>query len=572
MGSRWSFCSLIFVTFIPFLLFMPSSFAGDTVGGRDLVKVVRVSALNRHWPDAGPVAVYKWIAGSGFAVNVNGRKFILTNAHVVFNPKQINLEGRINSSGTLYHVDHEVDLALIDVHDKGFFDGVKLLPLSEDAHRGQAIRVLGFPQGEKLERVGTIGGFFYRDYSHSDTSNLIGKHDIDIETGISGGPVVKRHVDECLGLHFARDIEGNKLGRFIPTEVINHFLKGLEDGPENYRGFADLGIKGTPIDKTHEYEFFLPENPSDDGIERWGRRETWKQDSWSGIRIRKIAPLSNALKGDDPHLPLRSQADVQKGRAKSKDTIKVEDLIIGFTDASGHMERVRSGGRVRLKNGSTVDFNYAFKRAFVGDKVVLHIVRDRRRYLDVTLTLSKRESDFHLVPNIWDQAPSYAIVGNVIFKALDLRYLQGWKDWKTNPAPKITALRQFRKRPKEFERQQIVVFDHLIGASSDGPIGKDYNDTAVQSVNGVPINNLQDIWIAFYQNTRRPLHEVALYDNNIVRLPRNRLIRPNYPTAEGYIDDCSPSACLPGYQSKLVLDFLGKILTCEYGACPLSSP
>src|SRR5258708_9926394 len=95
-------------------------------------------------------------------------------------------------------------------------------------------------------------------YVHMGNRTLLGvQTDAAINPGNSGGPVIQD--DLVVGVAF-QGIQGlENTGFFIPTPVIGHFLKDIEDG--KYDGFPQAGIRLMPLQNpAYRRSLSLPEN------------------------------------------------------------------------------------------------------------------------------------------------------------------------------------------------------------------------------------------------------------------------------------------------------------------------
>jgi hypothetical protein len=121
--------------------------------------------------------------GSGFVCELQGKKFILSNRHVVLGAKEVRVG---SSEATLvlapsYRISPELDLALIDLPP-----GLLIAPLktrTDGVKIGERIFAIGFPLGlNKSITQGLIS---------SDTEKVV-QFDASISSGNSGGPLVDR--------------------------------------------------------------------------------------------------------------------------------------------------------------------------------------------------------------------------------------------------------------------------------------------------------------------------------------------------------------------------------------------
>ncbi|MCU0783339.1 MAG: S1C family serine protease [Verrucomicrobia bacterium] len=123
------------------------------------------------------------VIGSGFVCELQGKKFILSNRHVVLGAKEVRVG---SSEDTLvvapsYRISPELDLALIDLPPS-----LQIAPLRTRAGGlkiGERVFAIGFPLG--LNKSITQG------LVSSETEKLV-QFDASISSGSSGGPLVDK--------------------------------------------------------------------------------------------------------------------------------------------------------------------------------------------------------------------------------------------------------------------------------------------------------------------------------------------------------------------------------------------
>ncbi len=186
-------------------------------------------------------------SGSGFVVK--GRK-IMTNAHVVSWAKQILVRRYQDPRpylATVRYIGHDCDLALLDVLDERFFEGLEPLDFGPLPVVRSTVVTCGYPAGgEQISYTrGVVSRIELQNYVHiGNRSFLSVQTDAAINPGNSGGPVLQD--DLVVGVAFMGIPGLENTGFFIPPPVINHFLKDIEDG--RYDGFPTAGIRVVPLE------------------------------------------------------------------------------------------------------------------------------------------------------------------------------------------------------------------------------------------------------------------------------------------------------------------------------------
>lgn len=181
-------------------------------------------------------------AGTGMIISGNR---ILTNAHVVSNSSYLKVK-HFNSSkfykAEVQYLGFDCDLAILKVEEDEFFSGVEPLEISEVSPAlGSNLLILGYPGGDEnitLEN-GNVSRVERVRYSFSglDYRKAI-RVNANIIPGYSGGPAIQN--DRVVGITFQISQSQGNVAYLIPPEIINHFLKDVEDG--TYHGFPFPGF------------------------------------------------------------------------------------------------------------------------------------------------------------------------------------------------------------------------------------------------------------------------------------------------------------------------------------------
>lgn len=141
------------------------------------------------WKDASPSIVYitargvdgKGAQGSGFIANIEGKRWVVTNRHVVNGAEEVTVapQGKNPKRASFYKISPDLDLALIEC--PADLDARPLPLASQPANPGAEVFALGFPLGlANVISRGIIGAV-------EDNYFLF---DAPISSGNSGGPVV----------------------------------------------------------------------------------------------------------------------------------------------------------------------------------------------------------------------------------------------------------------------------------------------------------------------------------------------------------------------------------------------
>jgi S1-C subfamily serine protease len=313
--------------------------------------------------------------GTGFVIK---GKRIMTNAHVVSWGRQIIVRRYQDPRpyvAEIEYVGHECDLALLSVADESFWE--KLIPLEfgELPKVRSAVVTYGYPAGgEEISYTrGVVSRIELQTYAHVSNRRFLGvQTDAAINPGNSGGPVVQD--DKVVGVAF-QGIPGlQNAGFFIPTQVVDHFLKDIADG--RYDGFPTAGARVVSLQSTAYRRFLqLPDNDL-------------------GARVDGFLPVpatEKALKQDDVLLRIGS-----------------------FPVASD---------ATILYQGNRVSAALAFQFAQNGEAVPLQVWRDGKT-LDISLPLTVYAAD-RAAGFQYDAPPKYFVYGGLVFTPLSVDYMKG---------------------------------------------------------------------------------------------------------------------------------------------------
>ncbi len=299
---------------------------------RSLVRIVNHSQ-KADWYSPWASAPTRQGVGSGFVIDGG---YVMTNAHVVSDARMLllYLHGDPNPhQARVASVAHDCDLALLEPVEAGLLDELPALQFGGLPKLGSVVETYGYPTaGRQLSATrGVVSRIEVNRYSHSGLDNyLTVQTDAAINPGNSGGPVVQG--GRVVGVAFQAVTALENVGFFIPTEIIRHFLRDLEDG--RYDGFPEIGLMWSQL-----------ESPA-------ARRDAGLAASESGVRVELVFPGSSA----DGHL-LDGDVLVQvNGYDIANDgSVVVGDLRLALMVI---VDRLQSGETVRLgvvREGRRID-------------------------------------------------------------------------------------------------------------------------------------------------------------------------------------------------------------------------
>ncbi len=391
-------------------------------------------------------------SGSGCIIR-GGR--ILTSAHVVGDQTfiQVRRAGEAKKyTAEVEIVAHECDLAILRVNGGSLFSGVEPVEIGDLAEVRDKVAVYGFPKGgdELCITEGVVSRIEHHEYTHSRAYLVTCQIDASINPGSSGGPVVKE--DKLVGVAFQSAESGENIGYMVPAPVITHFLTDIRDG--TYDGIPGLGISWQKM-----------ESPDLRG--KFGMTETQ-----SGVLVNRIYPGSPA-----------------------KGILRPEDIILSIDG-----ENVENDGTIEFRKGERTFFGYVAQSKYINDTVTLGILRENN-LMDMVIRLSRPLHFWRLVPHErYDVAPTYYILGGLVFEPLTLNYLKTWGKWYYN-APLHLIDYYLHGEPAEDQREIVVLAKVLADEINVGY--HNLKNRVISYVNGKKISVMEDLVKAFEEHEGR---------------------------------------------------------------------
>jgi len=361
-------------------------------------------------------------------------------------------------------VDHEGPLALLEVDDPSFWEGLAPLPLAERVPVSGEVTVHRWLRAAQFEasraavaqvRAGRHGvsrvGLLTLDLS----SNLEGAGESEVV--MAGGEVV--------GLVTSK---GGDVLAALGAPVLRQFLEAAAHPP--YRGFARVGVAWQEL-----------QNPA-------LREHLGVGPGEGGVRTTRVFTHGAAA-----------------------GVLEVGDVILEVTgvpvDPAGQFDHPLYG---------RLDMALLFTDGRrPGDRVELRILRGGQRR-DVALTLKRMPPEEDRVPPyVVDRAPEYAVYGGLVFQHLTGAYLATWPDWMRRAPPRLLiALERDGAEPTP-ERPRLVVLTSVLPDAAN--LGyQDLRDLIVTAVNGERVGSLDDLRRAF-ERPQAGFHSVEFLPGQATR-------------------------------------------------------
>jgi len=392
-------------------------------------------------------------SGSGFIIEGNR---ILTNAHNVSNCRYIELrrEDLARRFRTqVQFVGHDCDLAVLTVDDPSFFDGTTPLELAGIPSVNSTVSTYGFPVGG--DRISVTEGVVSRietdSYVHTGADrHLVIQTDAAINPGNSGGPVIQD--GKVVGVAFQGLQEADNIGYLIPTTVIEHFLKDIEDG--RYDGFGSMGVMLFQGLHNQSYRDYLKVPDDQDGI---------------------------VVTGVMMHSSLES-------------ILQPNDVITRVGDYN-----VDNDG-MAMFHGLRLSVTEVIQSKQIGETIDLVFCRDGK-LMTAQATIAANEPVLQRSRQ-FDKPPRYVCFAGLVFVSATRNYLETWgSDW---PRDIPFYLRYLFAHSEELntdrDRTEYVVLSEVMPDEVNTYALK-FRSRVVQSIGGVPIHGLADVREAFAKKT-----------------------------------------------------------------------
>ena len=447
------------------LLATVSAFGANTAPEQSVIQIYNFSQAVM-WDAPWRFEPVRKSSGTGFVIK--GRK-IMTNAHVVSWAKQILVRRYQDPRpypAKVSFIGHDCDLAVLDVEDESFFEGLEPLTIGDLPKVRSTVITYGYPAGgEQISYTrGVVSRVELQNYVHAGNRSLLGvQTDAAINPGNSGGPVIQDGLVVGVAFQGAPGLENT--GFFIPPQVIDHFLKDIQDG--TYHGFPYAGIRTVAL-----------QNPA-------YRQALKLSPQGPGARIDALLPFSGA-----------------KGILEEDDVIlKIGDYEVG-SDAT------------ILYDGNRLHMTAALHGAQHGDKVTMKIWRKgQEKEVQVPMLINDQEK---MVSNQYDTLPRYFVYGGLVFTPLSLDYLKTFgRNWSDAANAELVYELYYRRteRPDMVRPEPIVLattLSHPVNANM-----KIQARSLVSRINGKPITRLEDVIEAFAQGTKAE-HLIEFQPNNSI--------------------------------------------------------
>jgi hypothetical protein len=425
--------------------------------GRLRAGVVNVRVTGQEWNWRTPWEKQNPWTRTVTGLVVPGHRILLASTafgnHLLVEAQKLGRDARTVARATL--VEQEGPLALVEVDDPAFWEGLAPLPLAERVPTEGEVTILRWQRTGLLDSYpGTVRQVLAGRHGLSQTSLL----SLDVAASVEGlgesEVVVAR--GRVVGLVTGRS---GDVYHALAAPVLAQFLEGASD----WRGFARAGLAWQDLS-----------NPA-------LRESLGLAEDEGGIRITRVLPHGSG------------------GGVLRPGDVLLEVGGAGL-DPTGHFDHPLYGRML---------FALLFSDGHrPGETLDVKVLRDGQR-LTLTLPLRRMRAEQDKVPPyVFGRGPEFQILGGLVFEGLTRPYLAAWGDWSRRAPPRLlVALEREGAEPSEKAPRLVLLTSVLPDPANLGY--QDLHDLIVERVNGRPVGSLSDLRAAL-ASPQRGFHVVEL--------------------------------------------------------------
>jgi S1-C subfamily serine protease len=435
-----------------FKLFVLFLIGATCMAAPDLTKsVVMIQIVKQPFDYTTPWKQTSISQGVGSGFIIDGQR-ILTNGHNIADSRYLIVKKENFAKKYPAYVEfvgHDCDLAIIKVKDPTFFEGTESLRIGNLPRVNSKVETYGFPMGGTHISItsGIVSRIQTQAYAHTGAdSHLVVQTDAAINPGNSGGPVIMD--GNVVGVAFQGLTRADNIGYMIPTTIIKHFLKDVNDG--TYDGFGSIGINLFEGLHNESYKEYL-KLPADT----------------EGVVVTSIMLNSSAEK-----------------------VLKKNDCLTQIDNYN-----IDNDGMIVIY-GQKYSLEEAVEAKQINETAEVVFWRDgKKESAQLKIQLNRPVFEF---ARVYDNPPPYVCFAGLTFVSASRNFLETWgREWISD-IPHILRylMMDSQNLNKDRERKEYVVLSQIL----PDPINlydSEFANKPLERINDQPIRSLEDVRKAF---------------------------------------------------------------------------
>jgi len=430
--------------------------------------VVMLEVVQQGWDYKTPWKQGEMARGVGTGFIIAGKR-ILTNAHNVSNLRYLEVKKQNVAKrfiAKVAFIGHDCDLAIVDVEEASFYDDMIPLELGGIPKVNSSVTTCGFPVGGRQVSIteGVVSRIEVGNYSHTQADmHLLVQTDAAINPGNSGGPVIQN--GKVVGVAFQGLQAAESIGYMIPTTVIQHFLKDIEDG--TYDGFASTAVSVFEGLHNPAYRAYLQLPANTEGV--------------VVLFVQQNSTTQNILKPGD-----------------------VLTQIGGFD--------IDNDGMIKIY-GLSLDWSEALEQKQIGQTIEVAFYRDgkpQQAQLKAAMNLPALPWTLQ-----FDKRPHYYIYAGLTFTPLSRNYLQTFgRNWLTEmPFPLRYLFHNSLQISTDPNIREYVVLSEILPDEANTYCNS-FLSEVVEQINGAQVYSLKDVMTELQKEPPGGFYRIRFWGND----------------------------------------------------------
>jgi hypothetical protein len=430
---------------------------------RKAVVAVRATVQNPNWRNpwkklSPETAEFNGIVAEGHTILVPAMELV---GYTLIEVQRLGEQSWVPAKVKL--IDYDLPLALLEVEEAGFWNGLEPLPLAPIVPTAGDVQLAMWQAGKFELANATVARLEVDSFGFGRVRALALHLATTATSAVQGEAVVAG--GQLVGMVSS---SGKDDLVAIASSFLGEFLREAAHSP--YRGFARLGTYWQSLTNP-ALRNSLGLHPED-----------------GGVLMNRLVPQGGAAQALQPR-----------------------DVLL---EVAGH--RIDASGRFEHPKYGPIRWSLLVtegKRA--GDALDMLVLREgKRQHVSVPLKRWSAQED-RIPPNMAGQKPDFVVVGGLVFQELTGAYLASFPNWRlAGPARLVIANDLDGEWPSPEHPRTVVLTVVLPDPANLGY--QDLHDLIVESVNGVRLRNLADLRSALTRPVA-PNHVVEFFPGQGIR-------------------------------------------------------